>query len=465
MVQRDEKAAITIQDELPLIIRMLRKPAGDDPRFATPENIDVNREAFREEVHATWKRLHARALDELLTIEQVLRSPSSKRFPRDFVWFLEYTMAIWRRVNDAIVWSMLGAKDHFIRILCHRKERPRLTEANPVALRRLVDHMNQDPSTFALWSDATSCIDVGDIVCRSFSGKHPDGIYEVKEGKVNDRIFDLLHSRGDQKGLESEIETFADEYGPKGMKQIGRVIRQRQTYNQVLDILEYDRGFDPRRQENIVVQGVDTQLESYDEALQKIIDESVESPVLRCIDRCLWIYVDQDTSKGIREGTEAFATSLSMNAPEVWHWFKKHYGENARFEPIALDGNLACPEAIPLFLRQLKAETVRDVLVGRLMGRVLLFLDWEEYGRIIKDLGAELAWSSIKAGRAQRSKPRWQQVLTFGGRIPRVQLPNGRYIEGFSKIYRVFVEGLSPSSVAAPYVEALRSELPLGGQH
>jgi hypothetical protein len=435
---------------------MLRKPAGEDQRFASFEEIETNRQAFTEEVHSTWKYLHSRSLDEILASEKLLSSEERRKLPKDFVWYLERTVAIWRRINDAIVWSMVGGKDHVIRTVCQRKERVRLTEANPSALRELIDNLNADPLTVAIWSDATSCVDVGDIVCRSLSDK-PSGFFEVKEGRMNDRILELLTVKGTSEELVKEITAFADEHGPKALKQLERVIKQHQTYNQFLDIIEHDRGFDPRRGADVAIHETATPLKSYDRELQLIIDASADGPILRCIDRCLWVYVDRDPSKHPEEKIASFARELTGASPTTLQWFKKHFGENEPFGPIALEGNLTCPEAIPLFSRQLEPDTVRDVLIGKLMFCVFLFVDWYEFGRIVVDLGAELVWSSAKAGRSERAKPKPQRHLTIGNRIPRVQLSDGNYVEGFSKIYRVLFEGVTPTSVAAQYVDFLRS--------
>ena len=447
---------IPIQEELPTLIRMLRKPAGEDPRFASFAEIKTNRSAFVEQVHSTWKYLHRRSLDEILAIEKVLSSERRKRLPQGVVWYLERAIGIWRRINDAIVWCLVGQKDHIIRTVCHRKVRPRLTDSNPNALRRLIDSLNEDPLTVAIWSDATSCVDVGDIVCLSWSGK-PSGFFEAKEGVINDRIIGLLGVKGTPEELVEEIAAFADGYGPKALKQLERVVKQGQRYNQFMDIIDHDQGFDPRRGAHVTIQESAIRLESYDKELQLTIDASVDGPALRCIDRCLWVYADRDRSKHPEEKIGDFARALAERSPGTWQWFREHFGEDAPFEPVVLEGNLTCPEAIPLFLGRLEPDTVRDLLIGKLMFCVFLLVDWCEYGRIIGDLGAELAWSSAKAGRSQGSKPRPQRLLTVADRIPRVQLADGNYIEGFSKIYRVLFEGITPTSIAAQYVDILRS--------
>jgi hypothetical protein len=447
-----------IQDELPRLIRMLREPAGDDPRFASLEAIELNRQAFTEKIHATWKYLHGRSLDEILAIEEILspRSDRRKKLPKDFVWYLERTTTLWRRINDAIVWALVRNQDHVIRTVCHRKDRVRLTDANPTALRRFLAQINEDPLTIAIWSDATSCVDIGDVLCRSFSGK-PDGFFEVKEGTMNDRILELMRVKGAPEEISKEIINFAEKYGPKAMKQLDRVVRQRERYNQYMDIINDERGFDPRREAEVTIRESNIELKTYDEELQLTIDGSQHAPTLRCIDRCLWVYIDRDSSKGPTAKIADFERELEKASPLTLKWFRETFGSNEPFEPVLLEGNLTCPEAIPLFLRHLEPETVRDVLLGRLMFSVFLYVDWYALGRIVADLGAQLTWSSAKRGRSQRTKPEPQRLLTIGDRIPRVQLSDGRYLEGFSKMYRVFFEGITPTSVTAQYIEVLKS--------
>jgi hypothetical protein len=449
------KAGSPIQDQLPTMILMLRKPAGDDPRFSSLEALAANRPAFTEKVHSTWKQLHSRSLDEILTTEKVLSSFSGEKLPPGFEWYLRRTIDLWRRINDSIVWALVGQRDHVIRTVCHRKDRPSLTDANPVAIRKFLDKVNADPQSIAIWSDATSCVDLGDVLCRSFSGGL-NGFFEAKSGSMSDKIFELMDVKGTQEEVVNAITNFADKHGPKAVKQLERVIRQRQRYNQVMDIIEYDRGFDPLQGAEVTVRDTSTQLKTYDEELQQIINASHHAPVLQCIDSCLWVYVDKDSSKNPKDKIAAFQQAVAAASPTTLQWFREQFGSQEPFSPALLEDNIACPEAIPLFLRQLEPETIRDVLIGKLMFSVFMFVDWYELGRIVADLGAELVWSSPKYGRSVRSKPKAQRSLTVGDRLPRVQL-NKRYLEGFSKIYRVLFEGITPTSIAAQYIEVLKS--------
>jgi hypothetical protein len=446
--------SIPLQEELPAIIESLRNPAGDDPRFATLKAIAANRTIFTEKAHATWKTLHNRSLDEILTLEGLL-SLDARKLPAAMVWYFRRCLSVWRRINDAIVWVLLGYKDHVIRTVCHRKDRPQLASANPGAIRKLLNNLNSDPMTIAIWSDATTCVDLGDIFCKSLSGK-PSGFFEVKEGAMNDKIFELMRVKGAPDEIVAKIETFATTNGPKAMKQLKRVVRQQRTYNQIMDIIDEDRGYDPRREAEITIGESTTQLQSYDQELQTILEAAPEQPLLRRIDRCLWVYVDRNQDKSPGQKVCDFESALDKASPDTLPWMKEHFAGKLPFDPVLLEGNLDCPESIPLFLRPLKTETIRDVLFECLMHSAYLFLDWKTLGEIVIEQGAELAWSTFKEGRTQQARPKAQRLLTIGERIPRIQ-GEGNYIEGFSKLYRVFFDGITPSSVVAQYVEMLRA--------
>jgi len=171
----------------------------------------------------------------------------------------------------------------------------------------------------------------------------------------------------------------------------------------------------------------------------------------------LWAYVDRNQDKSPAQKIRDFKAALDKASPDTLPWMKEHFAGKLSFDAVLLEGNLDCPESIPLFLRPLKTETIRDVLFEGLMHSAYLFLDFKTLGEIVGEQGAELAWSTFKEGRTQQAKPKAQRLLTIGERVPRIQLGDGSYIAGFSKLYRVFFDGITPSSVVAQYVEILRS--------
>jgi hypothetical protein len=454
------------EDEIPCIVRSLRQPAGADPRFSTIDGLRRFRADFVPLVHATWKTLHNRALDELLNIEPIVRMPSSERLPRDFIWFLRRCMSIWRRVNDALVWSILGLdKGHFVRFLCHRKPRPVLSQANPESVRQSLNEVNSDPLSIALWTDATTCVDIGDLLCRSFSGGF-SGFLEIKEGRVNhavlkafDAIGEILASKiTDMKKGVQVLDALAEEYGQKAVKQLERVINQQQTLEQVLTILNTDEGFDPHFEVHAKVRQAKTPDDSYDDILNSLIERSRKEPVVEVIDRCLWVYIDRSSLIDQRELIERFSAKVFERAPHVRHWMAERYRSSLLEPVVPVDENLYEPTAVPLFFRAFDPVTIADLLLGDLRGRVLLYFDWVEYTNLVQEEGGQLTWSSPKAARAQQSRPRHKRAMIVGGRIPKISLPHGPSVTGHSKVSRVYFDGILPSIIAAQYVEMLQAQ-------
>jgi hypothetical protein len=86
---------------------------------------------------------------------------------------------LWRRVNDAVAWGMLGRRE-MIRQLCQHRVRPTLIESNPQSVAMVLDDINKDPLSMAIWNDATTFLDVGDITARRSGTKELDFI-ELKQ--------------------------------------------------------------------------------------------------------------------------------------------------------------------------------------------------------------------------------------------------------------------------------------------
>jgi hypothetical protein len=450
---------VPLQDELPALIEKVRAPAPDDPRFATRELIAANYDAFRTICHTAWKELHLKSIHEIIAMEALLIPERRKVMPPGMIFYFERSIQIWRRLNDALMWVLLGFQDHIIRTVCHRKDRPQLASANPKALLRLLEQLNGDPDTIAIWADATTCVDIGDIYCNAPPGK-PSGFMEVKEGVMNDKIFELTKVKGTPEHIAGSIGTFVEENGPKALKQLKRFLRQQIRFSQVMDIVKHEQGFDPRREAEIFIGESHVALRTYDREIQEAIDAAISEPVLRCVDGCLWIYVDRVAEKRTGQKIDEFRKAIEVAAPEALPWIERLFEGKLSFEAIPIEANLETPEAIPLFLRELRPETVRDIVLGNLMNSVFLFLDWKAISGAVEAEGAELTWSSFKEGRRQQAKPAAQRFLTIGSRVPRIALKSGSYIDGLSKLYRIYFDGITPRSIISQYIEALHQPHP-----
>jgi hypothetical protein len=70
------------------------------------------------ECHKTWKRLHDEAVKQILFWEGFLRREKQHPIGHGTEQFAEYNRAVWRRVNDSIVWSLVGLQRHIVKRIC-----------------------------------------------------------------------------------------------------------------------------------------------------------------------------------------------------------------------------------------------------------------------------------------------------------------------------------------------------------
>ena len=236
------------------------------------------------------------------------------------------------------------------------------------------------------------------------------------------------------------------------MKQLDRVVRQQQRHQQIMYIIDKDQGYDPRREADVTIVGSTTPLRSYDNELQTVLESAAEEPILRCIDRCLWLYVDRNQDKSPDQKIGDFQAGTGRSFTGYTAMDAGALRGKSSFEPVLLEDNLECPESMPIFLRQLKTETIRDVLFGGLMHSAYFFLDYKIIGEIVGEQGAELAWSTFKEGRAQQAKPREQRHFTVGERVPRIHWATA----AISKVSRNYI---GCSSMVSPPLQLSRNTL------
>lgn len=434
------------------VTEKLRQPAGPDERFQSFEGIRSNYGEFTTAVHKTWRAVHFGAVDEIVRIEDALvRGPDVE----DFRSYLRVTRQILRKVTDAMVWTVCGHKRHLIKRMCKHRTRALLKDSNLKDSLYILREFNQLDEEIALWTDASSCADIGDFLYLGPKVNGGPAFLELKAGRVNEAIGTLLETKGEQEQIVGAIGQFAKQYGPKAMKQLDRTLRQSATDDQLLEIVAKDQGFDPILKADVIVRDPGVQEQSYDDQLERWLTESVDGDVLKCVDGCLYVFI-QRGDNSYEERLGAFVSRLRNECPDVVRWHEENIG-NPRDAILTLDRSTFDPLSMPLFLRQLSAIHVADILHGPLLQRVCLFFDWDQFGKLVVQAGGEFLWSTRRAGRRARAKPGGQGAWTIGDRIPRVQLPNGFGMQlGASEFLRIWFDGIRPFTIAEEFVSLLR---------
>jgi len=94
--------------------------------------------------------------------------------------------AAFRELANSIVWILFGgARGYLRRLVNPYSSHGYLRDKNWKSVMSVIKSINKEKDKFALMSDITSTVGVGDILLRSSKGLK---IIEVKEGKINKKI-------------------------------------------------------------------------------------------------------------------------------------------------------------------------------------------------------------------------------------------------------------------------------------
>lgn len=429
------------------------KPAGDAVEFSTIESIINNRKEFVIQCHRTWKKWHKEAVMQLLIYDAFARR--EKEFPIGPVVesFGEYNRAVWRRVNDAIIWTLFGMKRHVIKRLCLYRTRTYLSESNATSAMAIIDILNKDPNSYAIWNDATSCVDIGDITYIQNGISPQPQFIEIKDGKVNAEIIKLLQKENPE--YLAGLGPFSQKYGKKGMDQISRFLRQKKVGEQMMTLLRDEKGTDPVTGQEIKVIESKSENRTYDDILNTLLKESITSKdreVFQSVDDCLWIYVNANENIGVHECRRRCIDKLS----EALAYNKKSLNAKRpawdKDRIVCLNDGLPVHVAKPIFLREIDSNIIGEIVYGKLMFRVYLYLDWIKYGEMINNMGAKLIWSEKEARKALSKKASMRPVI-IAGKVPQIDIGSASLPIQDPNLVEIFFDGVMPTTMAAKIIE------------
>lgn len=209
---------------------------------------------------------------------------------------IDNRILVLRRLLDAVAFTLFDRRTEITRRFWLLPEINGID--NNVVLSNLkeANRLNElDPLSFALVSDLTTFIQVGDLVQLDVRS-HKIRILELKKGKVNKLIKDLLEDPGTPLTAEG-IEAIGQKFGSHTSKQIKRVIRQKERMKKIADIVEKREGEDVR---GIYLKffGAEIVTSHYIEPIIKAIEEARIKGACSCIiDDCLTIVSIKGSSR------------------------------------------------------------------------------------------------------------------------------------------------------------------------
>lgn len=398
-----------------------------------PQNsTDEEREKFTEYVHKGFKKGQELVLNELLKYESNLfelnktlklsrkeRNKDLEKTTQESISLINYKISILRIFMDFIAWQFLGQQYYRVRRFYDMSKkynsRPTLSTSNIESVKNAIDYYHSlSPLNFALISDLTSFIDIGDILLMDNYQVVP---IEVKEGQKNEEIFDFLFKQK----MPSDPKVIDDKF----IKQSKRVLNQAKRGNLLFDVLKNEKGIDPFTELKTEVNSEAFELETYTLEFEKMIDSLKDKNYSYNI-------IEDVVSIGIYQKNFIMAGKTLIPFLNKEMFGKEYPVFNFRHK-------IQIPVTEPIFYLGLSKETIFDILFGRI--NIVMSINIDKFIELCNLNGLDAGYLSKKETMQRKQNG---EMSMFEFEKQNIQV-NGALIDGL--IYRMIFDFVKPLSI------------------
>jgi hypothetical protein len=284
---------------------------------------------------------------------------------------LEFIELIYRHLMNSIVWQIFGAKREVI-ARHHLEEGGSKSLEGPGfdAVVIAANKINADPLKFALISDMTTNIHVGDLVIWT-----PDGleISEVKTGDKNKQAIDLFkfYEVNDLNPVE-RVEQM-----PSGhfKDQLKRMLKQKETNKKTANIINNDKGVYQKDDNTTIYLRESYHVETtYHDVLEELIEKSKERD---------WAFT---SIEGILN-VGVYRNDWRLHGNMVLRQLNEY--------PIYdLRGTMTVDISEPIFMKPFPDDMLTDIAFGKV--RILINIDYDKLIEFANNIGLFMRWSTSK---------------------------------------------------------------------
>jgi len=350
--------------------------------------LETHRNEFMINVHEGFKIGQEKILmllldfenqkDSLLTEKAKLKGKEKQREKEKLttqINLIEYWGHLLRHMIDSIGWQLLKGQLYASRQIYQGvKGTKKLKESNIESVASVVRELNKVPEDFALITDLSGYLQIGDIMWLSKEGLR---FVEVKEGEKNHQVLEVIDRMMKAEKPSPEVL--------KGIKvdrhfiqQLDRNLKQFDTAKKVVDILNMDKGVDKKGRDVKIITPKET-TPRFDERMHKLEDQLKT--------RNLWAYdvIDECLHVGLYKGP------MKLIGPRILMGIATHGNFAyvlANYRSVIRSLNR------PIFSLPFSPELIYDILFDRV--DLIFMIDLDGYIRIFDHFGLTARWQSRK---------------------------------------------------------------------
>src|SRR3989344_6375443 len=177
---------------------------------------EIGHENFRRKCNEGYKLAQQEILEAILKLEEEVRSARNDEESGK----AKYYIAALKEVCNVIAWALLNNERAHVRsLLIENMGSGFLTDRNIASVIATAEETNKDGDRFALITDITSCVGLGDLMEVSVGGAGVSFV-EVKEGKVNEEVVNFIETKIDgyePQVIAEELARFEEKHGAGGV--------------------------------------------------------------------------------------------------------------------------------------------------------------------------------------------------------------------------------------------------------
>jgi len=350
---------------------------------------------FSQFVHLGFRKAQDLILSEMLLIEKSIKilkvdlKATRKSNNKEQIKIIENSIKIFnhkelilRHFADFIAWEFLGQQYYKVRRFYNGQDkystRPTLSESNLNSIISAVDYYHQkNLSNFALMSDLTSFIDIGDILVMDNNKIQP---IEVKEGKKNEEIFDFLFNK--------DTEISFDKIDEKFLKQAKRVLNQHTRGIKLTNFLKNENGKDPFNDHDVEVNKEAYLIESFSDIVNELLLD---------LNKKNWAYaiVENIISIGVYQKKAIPMAGILINQINIMNYGKEF--------PVAnYLQTLKIPISEPIVYRLFQKDKIFDILFGRI--KITLSINLDNFIKLCNENNLKARYLSKKETMNRKKK-------------------------------------------------------------
>lgn len=389
-----------------------------------------------QSITAQKRRLNAQAKEarrqgNRSQVISVNRELAEEKFKEDVI----------RKLADSIAWQVMDGRNDIAQWLHENENAPSIDESNFESVMEETDKINEDdPLAFALISDLTSFIRIGDIIKRDTAGVLH--VIEVKEGETNQRVIAIIQDDLSSERDKLDLPRLERIHGSHLAKHIRRVHKQMKKGTRVEEIINKGKGRDPKTDTDVIIGEPSHAPASYSRNLAELLVE---------LDTRDWAYTIIDNSlmvvcyKGMMKDTgRSLLTSLAQTSFQ------------GDFVTTDFRQGLATPLSEPIFLKPFRENDIFDIVFGRT--RVFLVFDLDWILEAFRERGASARWLSKKETTKLRQQSKSEGPFEHNGRAIAVENAEWSLFLTDGPLRRILLDSLLPSAVVSMLMESLESQ-------